>query len=88
MDDMLYNAASNQVIDYLLSTGAGLSILTLSVIVLAANGITMLVPTQLKNEEKKLWKVVANYALKFTNILAGNILKNKNLDEKISKKKK
>jgi len=50
----------------------------LGVSVLLANAITMFAPTQLENKEGKMWKTALNLGLKVLNMVALNVLKNKN----------
>lgn len=52
------------------------------VVVFIATGLSMFLPTKLKTKKKGLHITAANSVLKALNIVAGNVLKNKNKDDK------
>lgn len=52
------------------------------IVVTIATGITMLLPTKLNTKKDNLGVQVANALLRALNIVSGNILKNKNADDK------
>lgn len=51
------------------------------VVIVIATGLTMLLPTKLNTKKDNAGVKLINIALKTLNIVAGNILKNKNADE-------
>jgi hypothetical protein len=62
----------------LIATYAMQFIVPTSVVMFISTGITMFLPTQLKTKKKAWYITTANATLKTLNILAGNVLKNKN----------
>ena len=76
-NQILEVAVSNEVSSWLIANVPETG-LWAGIVVLAANAITMFLPTKLENKEQKKWKYVANFGLSVLNLASLNILKNKN----------
>jgi len=78
MDGMAYSLADMILTNPMIAGSA----VAVGLVVLAATAASMFLPTQVKAGYGGSLNKLMNMALRFTNVLAGNIMKNKNKDDK------